>query len=228
MATVDKQIVRNSAVLRAAPRRDNPATRSPPGTWVRVKAYDIPQNKYGAPPWLTIGPDHMFVEYDDGREQVIARGGPSGEPRQFVRHGFAGQLRTRAEVTPAKDSKDYGAGQRVMFETFVPHRTARDVARPAYDKAARVNRADNLYGAGVNSNSFAADVIEDTFGRRVGDWQTWGAKTRLRSGGMSPTMTESRKALGTGFGSTAPGQLLYRLAQELGKKPADTPMPPTP
>lgn len=228
MASVDKQIVRNSAVLKVAPRRDGPTAQSPPGTRVRVKAYDILQNKYGAPPWFTIGPDHMFVEYDDGREQLIARGGPSGEPRRFVRDGLAGQLRTRAEATQARDSRDHGAGQRVVFETFVPNRTARDVARPAYAEAARVNRADNLYGGGVNSNSFAADVIEDTFGRRVGDWQTWGAKTRLRSGGMSPTMTESRKALGTGFGSTAPGQLLYRLAQELGKKPADTPMPPTP
>lgn len=212
MASVDKQIVRNQAVLTALPRK--PA--GPPGTRVTVRANDILQKKFpGLPSWFTAGPDHMFIEYDDGDRQIIARGGPSAEGAPFARDFLAGQLKVRSAVTPARASKDYGPSDRVVFQTFIPNRTALEVSAPARAEARRVNRADNLYGGKVNSNSFVGDVMQATVGRRVGDGQTWGYRTRLEGGGFSPAMQRSRAALGTGFGSTAPGRLLSRLSTGL-------------
>ena len=224
MANVDQQIVRGRAVLKAAPKA---VAGGAPRTRVTVKAYDIASQRY---PWLKpfdrYLPDHMYVEYEDGRETLIARGGPTATGPDFKSRALRGDLRTNAVVLPAQDSVDNGRGTRVLSQTFIPGRTAREAAKPAYEQAARINRAQNLYGGQVNSNSYVGDVMEDTTGQRVGDRQTWGFRTRLQGGGMSPTMVGSRKALGAGFGSTAPGMFLYRLGEELGKRSPNIPMLP--
>ncbi|WP_340647529.1 hypothetical protein [Phenylobacterium sp.] len=212
MAAVDKQIVRNDARLKVAPKK---AAR-PPGTTVTVRANDIFQKKIpGMPSWLTAGPDHMFIEYDDGDRQIIARGGPSAEGLPFGRDFLAGKLKVRSAVTPARESKDYGPSDRVVFQTFIPNRTAQEVSAPARAEVRRTNRADNLYGWNSNSNSFVGDVMQATIGRRVGDKATPGYATPLGGGKFSPEMERSRAALGSGFGSTAPGLLLSRLSRSL-------------
>lgn len=157
-----------------------PRGRDENGTWVRVKAYDISESNGGrhSKQW----PDHMYVEYDDGRDQIIARGGPSAQGTQFFKDGLAGRLRVAAEVTPASQSQDYGRGGRILYETFLPYKTADEAAAPAREEMARANRGENLYGKWVNSNSFVGNVTERQFGRRIGDDQTWGYKTRLGDG----------------------------------------------
>lgn len=170
----------------------------------------------------------MYVEYDDGREQLIARGGPSAHGLAFLRDGMAGKLRTTAEVKPARQSRDYGTAERTLAQTFLPGVTAREAAQPAYEMAAQVRRGNNLYGQGVNSNSYAAAAAEPAFGRRIGDKHTPGYETRLGDGALPESMRRSQDALGQGFGSTAPGMFLYRLGEELGKRSPKIPMLPGP
>lgn len=172
------------AAMARAPKKPTPEpaprSRDDHGTWVRVKAYDIVQSNGG--PGSKRWADHMYVEYDDGHEQIIARGGPSAQGRKFITDGLTGRLRVAAEVTPASQSQDYGKGGRVLYQTFVPYRTAREAAAPAREEMARVNRGENRYGKCVNSNSFVGNVTERQFGRRIGDEQTWGYQTPLGDG----------------------------------------------
>jgi hypothetical protein len=159
----------------------------------------------------------MFIEYDDGSHRIIARGGPSNEGLGFGTDGLKGELRVRAQVTPAQQSKDNGKSERLIKKVFLPGVTASQAAQPARDEARMINKADNLYGAGVNSNSFVGDVTEKQFGRRAGDAQTWGYKTQLNGGGFSPQMEKARRLLGTGLGSTPLGGVTTRLAEEGGQ-----------
>lgn len=225
MAGVDKLIVRNHAVLKVLPKAAKAA--GPPGTRVTVKGYDIASQ---GRPWLKfldpVLSDHMYVEYDDGREPLIARGGPSSQGLAFWRDGLTGKLRTAAEVTAARQSKDFGRGERILAQTFIPGRTAREVAQPAYEKAAQAGRGNNLYGYRVNSNSYAADAAEPTFGRRIGDEDTPGYETRLGDGELPEPVRRSQQALGQGLGATPPGMFLYRLGEELGKRSSKIPMLP--
>ncbi|CAN5808439.1 hypothetical protein BH11PSE1_BH11PSE1_25330 [soil metagenome] len=214
MATVDRLILRNHASLADAPK--GAKAGGPPGTTVTVKANDILQTKLPwLPSWATAGPDHMFIEYDDGDRQIIARGGPSAEGAGFVRDGLAGNLRVRSAVTPARESKDYGRADRAVFQTFIPNKTAQEVSAPARAEVRRTNRTDNLYGWNRNSNSFVGDVMQATVGKRIGDKATPGYNNRLEGGKFSPDMQRSRAALGTGFGSSGPGLLLSRLSKGL-------------
>lgn len=228
MAAVDKQLVRNHAVLKAAPK--SVAAQARPGTTVRVHAHDalIPRSWPGPVRKILdrLSPDHMYVEYDDGREQLIARGGPAARGPAFFRDAMAGKLRTTAEVKPARQSRDYGTADRTLAQTFLPGVTARQAAQPAYEVAAQVRRGNNLYGGLVNSNSVAATAAEPAFGRRIGNGYTWGYKTRLGDGELPASMRRSQQALGQGFGSTAPGVLLSRFGEELGKRSPKIPMLP--
>lgn len=130
--------------LATAPRRS--------GTDVAVRAYRVrPSNS-----------EHMYVEYDDGRDQFIFRGGPS-------LHGV------HAEVTPAQASRDRGRGERVLYRTRLPGVTASDAVRPARVEADRVERSGAPYRVWTsNSNGLVGDLTEAQFGRRVGDARTPG------------------------------------------------------
>lgn len=152
---------------RAAAPRKTPA----PGTRVTVRSFDIASDYLSKttgqelPPWAKrLTADHMYTEYDDGREQYIFRGGES--------HG-----RLDAQVDPARRSPDYGRGDRVLYETFLPGVAARDAKRPAERSAAWINRSGTLYGYAIaNSNMAVGDQTEIQFGKRIGDDQTWGWK----------------------------------------------------
>ena len=139
-----------------------------PGTRVTVRSYDVPSS------WLTpfgrelppgargFSPDHMFVEYDDGRERYIFRGGPKGPM-------------LHAQVTPAQQSQDDGRGERILFQTVLPNVDARQAIRPAQAAARRVNESGQPYLVfDSNSNTAVGDLTEAQFGRRVGDRQTPG------------------------------------------------------
>lgn len=135
-----------------------------PGTRVTVRSYDV--FRRGRRDNIAWWPDHMFVEYDDGGEQYIYRGGPS-------RHGL------HVEVTPAERSRDNGMGTRVLDQRFIAGSPARDAIRPAQAQAAVTERARPPYlGVISNSNTAVGDVTEGAFGYRVGDWQTPGARQR--------------------------------------------------
>lgn len=149
-----------------------------PGTQVTVRAYPVPL--------LGRQADHMYVTLDDGREVLIARGGPSARtPGDLLRDVLTDQLTVRAEVTPEAQSLDRGRSGRVVFRGFLPGEAAETAADPARRHAEGVNRRGNDYGRDSSSNSFAADVVEDLFGCRVGDARTWGSKTRLRDTAVS-------------------------------------------
>ena len=141
----------DQALLARAPRQ---AT-----TRVTVRSYDIP--------WLPGPHEHMYAEYDDGQEQYIFRGGPT---RQGV----------RATVTPARQSRDFGRGQRVLYEAEVPG-SAREAVWPARRMARRMEDAGAPYGgAWSNSNSAVGDLTEAQLGVRVGDRLTPGWDTPIR------------------------------------------------
>jgi hypothetical protein len=118
----------------------------------------------------------MYVEYDDGRQRRIARGGPSG-----LAGALSGDLQVTAGVTPADQSRDNGAGGRVLYRGFIPNRSADEAAEPARRHAEAVNKGRRQYGSGANSNSFAADVTAQMFGVRPGDNYTPGYRQRLNS-----------------------------------------------
>lgn len=163
--------LRDYAALQAAPKRRR-------GTQVTVRAFDIPGRK-GLLGRVT--PDHMYVEYDDGQEQLIARGGPSGQGRGFADGLMRDDLHVVGEVTPARENRDYGRGERVLFRGFVPDVPAQQAAEPALRNAEALDRDPRRYRGGSNSNSFAADAVEPLFGVRPGDRQTWGWRDRLRT-----------------------------------------------
>ena len=159
-----------AAPAHLTPRERVALARAPtkrPGTRVTVRAYDIP--------WLPGKAEHMFVEYDDGRERLIARGGPS-----HLGDALSGNLRVVAGVTPARESRDDGQGGRVLHSGFLPDVAATDAAARARTHAAQLARDNRSYSARSNSNSFAADVAEDLFGVRPGDRLTPGYDRRLK------------------------------------------------
>lgn len=158
--------VRERMALDRAPKMGGPGTR------VTVRSYDIPD--------LPLSQEHMYVEYDDGREQLIARGGPSAEGRAFMSQALAGRLQVTGGVTPAKLNRDYGKGQRVLFQGFLPEVTAQQAAEPARRNAQALKDRPRRYGWLSNSNSYAADAVEPLFGVRPGDGvMTPGAAHRL-------------------------------------------------
>jgi hypothetical protein len=158
--------LRAYASLTAAPRKAQPR-----GTRVTVRSFDIFSNMleeatgHELPePIKKILPDHMYTEYDDGREQYIFRGGEK-------------DFRLEAQVDPARQSPDYGRGERLLHETYLPGVAARDAKRPSERSAAWINRSGTLYGYPIaNSNMAVGDQTEVQFGKRVGDDQTWGWK----------------------------------------------------
>lgn len=137
--------------------------------------------------------DHMYVTYDDGRERLIARGGPSTRSLPEMAGAIrADALTVAGEVGPERDSLDRGRGGRVMFRGYLPNVTAARAAEPAARHAAGVNRGGNDYARDASSNSFAADVIEPLFGCRVGDGRTWGYRTRLEEDVAVPRRPDPR------------------------------------
>jgi hypothetical protein len=167
-----------SALQRAPKRRS--------GTDVTVYAYDIRNAKGGlgslTPERLRWrSPDHMYVQYDDGREQLLARGGPAREGADLVAAALANDLAVTGGVTRAHSNRDYGKGERVMFRGFAPGMTAREAAMPAQRLAEELSRDPRSYTARSNSHSFAADAVEPLFGVRPGDAETWGYDRSLRT-----------------------------------------------
>jgi hypothetical protein len=157
------RVARNAMTLAGGP-----AGRSPPGTHVTVRSYDVISNMLGKhgyelQPWAkAIAPDHEFVEYDDGRERYIYRGGP--------RKG-----RLTADVTPAERSRDNGRGERVLYSTFLPGVPAREAIKPAQTVGREIRASRQPYLVfDSNSNSAVGDVTERQFGRRIGDGHTPG------------------------------------------------------
>ena len=199
----------------------------PGGTRVQLRGYDILEDRFGVklPSFVeAITPDHTYVQYEDGGEPIVAKGGPT-QPipsRAGFDEGLRGQLKVTSEIRPASWSDDYRRGTKLVAETFVPGRTAKEVVRPAQAYSAGVNRGGNLYGAGTNSNSFAADSYERSTGRRPSaGYDTWGNETRLGEGGMSADLQRSRRLLGSGFGSTTLGQAVTRVAEDVGDRLGD-------
>ncbi|MBP6877486.1 MAG: hypothetical protein KBC34_05665 [Phenylobacterium sp.] len=199
-------------------------TPKPGGTRVQMRGYDIVENGLGVrlPKVVErILPDHTYVQYEDGRDTIVAKGGPtksifSGEG---LWQGGTGQLKVVSEVRPASRSDDYRRGTKLIAETVVPGKSAKEVARPAQAHSAQVNRGGNLYGGNVNSNSFAGDAYERSTGRRPATPpDAWGSRTRLGGGQMSPQLQRARKLLGTGLGSTALGLAITGVAEDMGKR----------
>lgn len=163
-----QQLADNARLLKGEPRPSPAPAQAAPRTRVTVSSYDVPSKwlerwGYELRPWAKrLSPDHMYVEYDDGREQYIFRGGPSGP--------FLG-----AEVTPARRSKDHGRGERVLHRADLPGQTAREAIRPAQAAARQVNGAGQPYLVfGSNSNSVVGDLTAEQLRHRVGDRQTPG------------------------------------------------------
>lgn len=168
--------LRDMADLQAAPRRAPEPRREPDGTTVRVRSYEVAR--------LPVGREHMYVEYDDGRDHLVARGGPAQQGLGVI----LGGERIRAGVSPASEALDDDRGGRVLMTRFIPGKTAQELARPAVELGRDLQERPRRYRPLTrNSNSYAADVAEPLFGRRPGDWQTPGAGTRLRG---EPTMEE--------------------------------------
>jgi hypothetical protein len=164
------------AQLRAAPKKTQPTANAigrppPPGTHVTVKSYDvlsgILRNITGyelIDPIKNLTPDHMYTEYDDGRESYIYRGGPGSG------------MRLDAHVAPAKQSVDYGRGERILHKRFIPGKSANEAVDPARRVAAQIKSERRPYLVVLsNSNTAAAEGNIAAFGRPGGDRQTWGA-----------------------------------------------------
>lgn len=128
------------AIARAPKRR---------GTTVTVESYPLGFTGGAA--------DHMYAQFDDGRDSYIYRGGP----------GPNGRL--DAGVVPAPLSRDFGKGSRVQFQTFLPDVSAAQAVAPARADAARIAAsADPYLGITSNSNSVIGDFTARTYGHRVG------------------------------------------------------------
>ena len=186
--------LREYAVLAAAPRKVaarvvGPAASRPnrAGTTVTVRATPVPAVQNRA--------DHMWVEFDDGRQQYIARGGPEAGGAEMVASGMLNDLTVMAQVDRAIDSPDYRQSRRVLGQMFLPGTTAAAAAGEARRQAAGVNKRGNPYGAERNSNSFAADVYERLSGQRVGDARTWGYQNRLQQTGPVQTREDRARTL---------------------------------
>jgi hypothetical protein len=128
----------------------------------------------------------MFVHYDDGRTQLIARGGPSEEGGSFFPSMVDGSNRVLAEVTPEAASRDHGFPYRTIASTFLPAVSAEQAVAQARAHALGVDRLGNGYGWSHNSNSYAADVAAPIFGYRPGDRRTPGYDQRLRDDVLPP------------------------------------------
>ena len=126
--------------------------------------------------------DHMFDVFDDGQNQLIARGGPSEENGRY----FSDLNRVIAEVTPEASSRDRGAPYRTIANRFLPGVSAEQAAAGARAHALGVDHLGNRYGLNYNSNGFAADVAEPMFGYRPGDKRTWGYDHPLFDGDSPP------------------------------------------
>jgi hypothetical protein len=146
--------------------------KAPRGTDVTVRSKRI------VPALGPLSPEHMYLEYDDGRNDLIARGGPSATGPAMAAAFLNGDLSVTGQVAPAQVSKDYGQG-RVLYRHFMPGVSATDAARPAQWVADRAGRGGNAYDASTNSNSFAADALQETTGDRVRNSQTWGADAHI-------------------------------------------------
>lgn len=166
--------LKDLAALQRAPKRRA-------GTQVTARSYDIP--------WLPGKAEHMYLEYDDGRDQLIGRGGPS-----HLSGAVDGSLRVVGGVTPARQSRDYGKGGRVVQSGFVPDMTAQQASASARALGDRLAADPRAYSYRSNSNSFAADAFEGLFGVRPGDHLTPGhdrrldASRRVRPRDFSPAM----------------------------------------
>jgi len=156
------------AALAQAPKRS-------PGTEVSIRATPIEA--------LDGWKDHMFVHYDDGANQLIARGGPT---ERFGPRFLSRSNRVGAEVTPEASSKDYGAPYRTIATRFLPGVAADAAAAPARAHALGVDRFGNAYDWDSNSNSYAADVAQPILGYRPGDGRTPGYDHRLSDEALAP------------------------------------------
>ena len=165
------------------------APRRPPGTEVTMRAKEVF-------PWIPHiplpggyeirSPDHMFLQFDDGHNPLIARGEPTKGGLDFVSGWLDGSNQVGAQVDPLQRSPDQGAGYRTLASRFLPGVTAEQAASAARQHADGVNRGGNLYNSASNSNSYAADAGEPIFGYRPGDDRTWGYQTHLQEGGAAP------------------------------------------
>jgi hypothetical protein len=130
------------AALASAPKRN--------GTTVTVESYPV------GPPWDPA--EHMYAEFDDGRDSYIYRGGPDPD------------LRLGASVVPAHLSRDFGRGRRVLYQSFLPDVSATQAIQPAQADAAQINRSEHPYlGVTSNSNSVIGDFTARQYGQRVGN-----------------------------------------------------------
>lgn len=164
------------ATLAKAPQR-------PVGTTVSVQAKPVfPVSWDFTLPGLgrQTSPDHMFVQFDDPQNSLIARGNPTLSGLNFLTGEIDRSNRLAARVDPAANSPDYNAGYRTLATTFLPNVTAGEAAAGAMQHANGVNQGGNDYGLHINSNSYAADVAQPIFGWRPGDDKTPGYQTHLR------------------------------------------------
>ena len=138
-----------------------PKLKGAPGTVVTLRSYEIPG--------LPGGVEHAYVEFDDGRERRIARGGPNAQGPAMIGAAMAGQLNVTGGVTPAYLSRDEGKGRRVLFRGELPGVPASLATRGAERIGAQLERDPRRYTLWSNSNSYANDVVEDLFGVRPAD-----------------------------------------------------------
>lgn len=171
------------ARLAAAPRKPSiQPGRAPPGASgarVTTRSYDVIGAK--APGlrrqlqkwnvWSKIEPylpDHQYTEFKDGRESYIVRGGPAG-------------LALNTMVTPSARSPDYRTGGRIIFEGFVPGKSAREAVAPVARRVREIEKSPRPYGLlWSNSNWAMAEAMEGEAGRRIGDRQTVGYDSDAR------------------------------------------------
>jgi len=155
-------------------------------TDVVLWSYDILSEKLkgatgvGLPGFVTaFTPDHMYVEYDDGADRLIARGGPSAGGFGFARGALDGSLRVKAAVVPADRSIDNRKGM-VVASGYLPGVTAQGASIRGQLVANDLARTPRRYGPGSNSNTYAAEVTDPLFPGRPRHPDAWGASTRLR------------------------------------------------
>lgn len=176
---------RERLAISLAPRRSNAEASG--GT--RVTVWAKPVHEVGD------SADHMWVEFDDGHRQYIARGGPDAHGAGALASAAFDDLGVMGQVDPARQSPDFGQGERIVARAELPGVAAQDAIVGAERHAAGVNRRSNKYGWQRNSNSYAADVFEDLTGRRVGDARTPGAQNRLKETGPRRPLEERAKVL---------------------------------